>query len=73
MAAGRAAAGRTGEVIRAEVLSDLYGSHVDVLHVHGRILVVAGDEPEQAHHPIAGGPVAAGTVAAGTATADGWS
>jgi hypothetical protein len=53
------------------VLSDLYGSHVDVLHVHGRILVVAGDEPEQAHHPIAGGPVAAGTVAASTATADG--
>jgi zinc/manganese transport system ATP-binding protein len=70
VAAGRAAAGRTGEVIRAEVLSDLYGSHVDVLHVHGRILVVAGDEPEQAHHPIAGGPVAA---AASTATADGWS
>jgi zinc/manganese transport system ATP-binding protein len=71
VAAGRAAAGPTDDVIRAEVLSDLYGSHVDVLHVHGRILVVAGDEPEQAHHPIAGGPVAAGTVAASTATADG--
>ena len=52
VAAGRAAAGRTDEVIRAEVLSDLYGSHVDVLHVHGRILVVAGDEPDQAHHPL---------------------
>jgi zinc/manganese transport system ATP-binding protein len=73
VAAGRAAAGRTGEVIRAEVLSDLYGSHVDVLHVHGRILVVAGDDPEQVHHPIEAGPVAAGTVAASTATANGGS
>jgi zinc/manganese transport system ATP-binding protein len=45
VAAGRAAAGRTDEVIRTEVLSTLYGSHVDVLHVHGRVLVVAGDEP----------------------------
>ena len=34
---------------RTEVLSRLYGHHVDVLHVHGRVLVVAGpaagDEP----------------------------
>ncbi len=44
VAAGRAAAGRTDDVIRTEVLSALYGSHVDVLHVHGRVLVVAGDE-----------------------------
>ena len=73
VAAGRAAAGRTDEVIRTEVLSDLYGSHVDVLHVHGRILVVAGDEPEQAHHPLEAGPVVASTVAASTATADGGS
>jgi zinc/manganese transport system ATP-binding protein len=43
VAAGRAAAGRTDEVIRTEVLSALYGSHVDVLRVHGRVLVVAGD------------------------------
>ena len=33
LAAGRAASGPTGEVIRAEVLSRLYGHHVDVLHV----------------------------------------
>jgi zinc/manganese transport system ATP-binding protein len=45
VAAGRAAAGRTDDVIRTEVLSALYGSHVDVLHVHGRVLVVAGGEP----------------------------
>jgi zinc/manganese transport system ATP-binding protein len=55
VAAGRAVAGRTGEVIRTEVLSDLYGSHVDVLHVHGRVLVVAGDEPQQAHGPLDAG------------------
>ena len=55
VAAGRAAAGRTDDVIRTEVLSALYGSHVDVLHVHGRVLVVAGDEPEQAHHPLEAG------------------
>jgi zinc/manganese transport system ATP-binding protein len=42
MAAGRAASGTTSEVVRGEVLSQLYGHHVDVIHVHGRILVVAG-------------------------------
>jgi zinc/manganese transport system ATP-binding protein len=41
MAGGRAASGTTAEVIREDVLSRLYGHHVDVLHVHGRILVVA--------------------------------
>ena len=42
IAAGRAASGTTAEVVRADVLSELYGSHVDVLNVHGRVLVVAG-------------------------------
>ncbi|HEV2370805.1 MAG TPA: metal ABC transporter ATP-binding protein [Streptosporangiaceae bacterium] len=42
LAGGRAASGTTEEVIQAEVLSKLYGHHVDVLHMHGRILVVAG-------------------------------
>ena len=42
LAAGRAASGPTDEVVRGEVLSELYGHHVDVIHVHGRILVVAG-------------------------------
>jgi zinc/manganese transport system ATP-binding protein len=49
VAGGRAASGSTDEVIRPDVLSKLYGYHVDVLHVHGRVLVVAGpaagDEP----------------------------
>jgi zinc/manganese transport system ATP-binding protein len=42
LASGRAASGTTGEVIRADVLSKLYGHHVDVLDVHGRVLIVAG-------------------------------
>jgi zinc/manganese transport system ATP-binding protein len=46
IAGGRAVSGTTEEVIRAEVLSRLYGHHVDVIRVHGRILVVAGDENE---------------------------
>jgi len=41
LAAGRAASGTTSEVIREDVLSRLYGYHVDVLNVHGRVLVVA--------------------------------
>jgi len=44
IAAGKTASGTTAEVIRPEVLSALYGQHVDVLRVHGRILVVAGTE-----------------------------
>ncbi|MGO9488661.1 MAG: metal ABC transporter ATP-binding protein [Solirubrobacteraceae bacterium] len=42
LAAGRAASGTTEEIVRADVLSALYGHHVDVLHVHGRVLIVAG-------------------------------
>jgi zinc/manganese transport system ATP-binding protein len=41
LAGGRAASGTTDEVIREDVLSQLYRHHVDVLHVHGRVLVVA--------------------------------
>ncbi|MGD0376776.1 MAG: ABC transporter ATP-binding protein [Streptosporangiaceae bacterium] len=42
MAAGRAASGTTSEVVQPAVLSELYGQHVDVIHIHDRILVVAG-------------------------------
>jgi zinc/manganese transport system ATP-binding protein len=31
-------------VVQSEVLSRLYGRHVDVIRVHGRILVVAAPE-----------------------------
>jgi zinc/manganese transport system ATP-binding protein len=42
LAGGRAASGPVEEVVRSEVLSELYGHHVDVLRVHGRVIVVAG-------------------------------
>jgi zinc/manganese transport system ATP-binding protein len=42
VADGRAASGSTDEVVRPDVLSALYGYHVDVLNVHGRVIVVAG-------------------------------
>jgi zinc/manganese transport system ATP-binding protein len=68
LARGRAASGPTGQVVTPEVLSRLYGHHVDVLHVHGRILVVAGPAADEAadeaaataHEAAAAGP-AAGT------------
>ncbi len=47
LANGRAASGRTDEVIRTDVLSALYGYHIDVIRVHGRILVVAAEAPAE--------------------------
>jgi zinc/manganese transport system ATP-binding protein len=54
LAAGRAASGTTEEVVRADVLSELYGSHVDVLNVHGRVLVVAGAAEDSERSQVAG-------------------
>ena len=42
LAAGRAASGTTEEVVRTDTLSRLYGHHVEVIHVDGRVLVVSG-------------------------------
>src|ERR1700729_444329 len=39
LAAGHAASGTAEEVLRSDVLSRLYGHPVDVLRVHGRVLV----------------------------------
>jgi zinc/manganese transport system ATP-binding protein len=47
LAAGRAASGPTADVITSPVLTKLYGYQVDVLHVHGRVLVVAGTEAQR--------------------------
>jgi zinc/manganese transport system ATP-binding protein len=47
LAAGRAATGTAEEVVRSDVLSALYGHHVDVLRVHGRVLVIAGAGQDQ--------------------------
>ncbi len=59
LADGRAAAGTTEQVIRTDVLSELYGHQVEVLRINGRILVVAGDaDPGATHHDHGGsGPV----------------
>jgi zinc/manganese transport system ATP-binding protein len=52
---GRWAAGTPDEVLTSDRMSELYGSHVDVLRVHGRVIVVsdtsgAGLELEEPHH-----------------------
>jgi zinc/manganese transport system ATP-binding protein len=54
LAGGRAASGRAEEVVRSDVLSRLYGHHVDVLHVHGRVIVVAGtgEDPDLSGHEL---------------------
>ncbi len=66
---GRWAAGTPDEVLTSERLTELYGSHVDVLRVHGRILVVgdqldSGFEVEEPHHlpTVDDGPSHAGTA-----------
>ena len=42
VAGGRVVAGTPDEVVQSDVLGRLYGHHVDVIHVHNRVLVVAG-------------------------------
>jgi zinc/manganese transport system ATP-binding protein len=42
VAGGRVVAGTPDEVVQSEVLASLYGHQVDVIRVHGRVLVVAG-------------------------------
>ena len=55
LAEGRAVSGTTDEVVRGDVLSALYGHHVDVIKVHDRVLVVVGpggpQEAALAAHP----------------------
>jgi zinc/manganese transport system ATP-binding protein len=66
LAAGRAASGPTAEVITSEVLSRLYGYHIEVLHVAGRVLVVAGDAAaEEASAPLPQAPAVLPAAGAG--------
>lgn len=53
LANGHAASGSTQEVVRSEVLGRLYGYHIDVVRVHGRVLVIAAGSPDKsrAQHP----------------------
>lgn len=57
LADGRAVSGRTDEVVRTEVLSKLYGYHIDVIRVHGRILVAAAGGSENIVAAIEHDPV----------------
>jgi len=49
LAGGRFRIGTPDEVLRSDVLSDLYGSPVDVIRSRGRIVVVGTAEGPQAH------------------------
>jgi zinc/manganese transport system ATP-binding protein len=55
VANGKVASGTVDEVVRPDVLTALYGHHVDVVRIHGRVLVVTGPEgapsSEVADHP----------------------
>jgi len=56
LADGRAVSGTTDEVVKEDVLSALYGHHVDVINIHGRVLVIAGasdlEHLSLAHHEV---------------------
>jgi len=52
LADGKALCGPVHEVVRTEVLSALYGYHIDVIRVHGRILVVAGGNGHDHAHDV---------------------
>ena len=57
LANGRAASGRTDDVVRTEVLSRLYGYHIDVIRVHGRVLVIAAASADEMPAALARDPV----------------
>ncbi len=55
IAYGRVASGTTEQIVRTDVLSDLYGHHVDVVNIHGRTLVIPGavdDDGLRDHPPL---------------------
>ena len=61
IANGGAVAGRTDDVVQSDVLSKLYGYPIDVIRVHGRVLVVGAFDdrpPYRAPEEIDGRPVA---------------
>jgi zinc/manganese transport system ATP-binding protein len=49
LAGGRFRIGTPEQVLRSEVLSDLYGAHVDVVRVHDRLVVVGRGHEELEH------------------------
>lgn len=49
LAGGRFRVGTPDEVLRSEVLSDLYGAPIDVIRVGGRILIAGAPDQSHAH------------------------
>ena len=56
LARGRAASGRADDVVRTEVLTALYGYHIDVVRVHGRVIVVAAEGESEVRAAMAREP-----------------
>jgi zinc/manganese transport system ATP-binding protein len=55
---GRWAAGRPEEILNSATMTDLYGAPVDVLHVRGRVVVLADTgDPFGGHHELPVEPV----------------
>jgi zinc/manganese transport system ATP-binding protein len=52
VAGGRWAAGSPETVMTTDTLSALYGSHIDVIRVHNRIVVVGGDSAADGMHHL---------------------
>ena len=50
IANGRFTLGRPSEVLRSDVLTDLYGAHVFVLRAGDRLVVVGAPDAEASHH-----------------------
>jgi zinc/manganese transport system ATP-binding protein len=50
LAGGRFSVGTPHEVMTTDVLSELYDSHVDVIHANGRIVVVGLPDATTHHH-----------------------
>jgi len=56
VAAGRWAAGSPDAVLTTQSLSALYGTRIDVIRVHGHIVIVGGDTAGGCTHPDDDGP-----------------
>ena len=50
LAGGRFTLGTPDEVLRSDVLTELYGTPVDVLRAGGRLVVVGAPDAEASHH-----------------------
>jgi zinc/manganese transport system ATP-binding protein len=57
LANGRVASGKTEDVVRTEILSRLYGYHIDVLRVHGRVVVAAAGAAENIQAALQRDPI----------------